>query len=259
MKQDKKYKLIGALLALFLHGGIAAAMFFLYLTAPNEAEPPLDTAKSEITFGGEFVKLGDLPIPDTDDGEGGPQTSDDQTQAEGSDDADEGESGEGEALVTDEEESEATAPKRHNGPSEAEKKEQERIRKEKERQERERSNINNRTSNAFNRNNGGRSGSTNGNSSAGSLQGQAGHDLGANYKLEGPRTSCKKSGTIKIRVVVRQDGTIKSASYFDGSGEAAADRSIRRQFESYTKTLRFKVTGNAPAEKTGVITWVIRN
>lgn len=259
MKDEKKYRIIGAAIAIALHVGIGVAMFFLYLSATSVPEPPLPTAKSEITFGGEFVQLGDIPLPNLEDGEAGAESTGEEDATDGSDNTDEGETGDGESLVSADNESEATSPKRNNGPTEAEKKEQERVRKEKERQQQERNSINNRTSNAFNRNNGGNSGAANGNAESGSLQGNPGHNLGANYRLEVRRPSCKKSGTIRISVTVLPDGTITEARYKEGSGAAAADMTVRRQFVNFTKTLRFKVSGNATEAKKGVITWEIRN
>ena len=102
------------------------------------------------------------------------------------------------------------------------------------------------------------SGSPDGNASFGALQGTPGHNLGENYHLQVQRPTCPKSGTLRISIVVRRDGTVKEARYVSGTGEAAADASIRKQFEDFTKKLRFTVSGNAPAEKRGTITWEIK-
>lgn len=259
MKDEKKYKIAGASLALLLHIGIGIAMYCLYLSSSVPDEPPLPVAKSEITFGGEYVQLGDMPLPDLTEGEAGAQTSDDEPATSGNDNVSEGNSGDGESLVTTTHDSPMTSEKRKNGPTEAEKKEQERIRLEKERQQQQRSDINSRTSNAFNKKGGGNSGSPDGNSETGNLQGVPGHDLGDNYRLIVQKPSCTKSGTIAVSIVVRRDGTIKEARYANGTGEAAADRNVRNQFVEFTKRLKFDVSGNAAAEKRGTITWRIKN
>lgn len=246
-------------LALLLHIGAVVAMLYTYLSATPEPDKLPETAKSEITFGGEYVQLGDIPVPDLDAG-GIPEEGTDDPASDGSDPEPEGTPGEGESLVSSNQPSPATTSSRRNGPTEAEKREQERIRKEKEAQEKERRSINSRTSNAFSRanNGGGTSGSPDGNSTTGALQGTPGHNLGKAYKLQVRRPSCSKSGEIRISVLVRSDGTIAEAKYAGGTGAAASDRAIRKQFENFTKSLRFTVTGEVPATQRGTITWQIK-
>ena len=122
--------------------------------------------------------------------------------------------------------------------------------------------INNRASNAFNRtggNSAGHSGSPDGNASTGAVSGVPGHNLGTNYRLNAAHFSCAKSGELRFSITVRKDGTVTSVTYVGGTGEAAGDKKVRRQFEQRTRNLRFTVTGdNAPNEKRGVITWKIK-
>ena len=140
--------------------------------------------------------------------------------------------------------------------------EQARIKKEKEQQEKEKNKINNRASNAFNRtggNSAGHSGSPDGNASTGAVSGVPGHNLGTNYRLNAAHFSCAKSGELQFSITVRKDGAVTSVTYVRGTGEAAGDKNVRRQFEQRTRNLRFTVTGdNAPNEKRGVITWKIK-
>ena len=159
-----------------------------------------------------------------------------------------------------------TPKKKKTGPTAAElkkqKEEQARIKKEKEQQEKEKNKINNRASNAFNRtggNSAGHSGSPNGNASTGAVSGVPGHNLGTNYRLNAAHFSCAKSGELQFSITVRKDGAVTSVTYVRGTGEAAGDKNVRRQFEQRTRNLRFTVTGdNAPNEKRGVITWKIK-
>ena len=159
-----------------------------------------------------------------------------------------------------------TPKKKKTGPTTAELKkqqeEQARIKKEKEQQEKEKNKINNRASNAFNRtggNSAGHSGSPDGNASTGAVSGVPGHNLGTNYRLTAAHFSCAKSGELQFSITVRKDGAVTSVTYVRGTGEAAGDKNVRRQFEQRTRNLRFTVTGdNAPNEKRGVITWKIK-
>ena len=234
MKQERKYQITGIAIALALHIGAGIAMYYSYLSSLAAEEQPLPSAKSEITFGGEYVQLGDLPLPDLDDGIASEALA----------------TGDGEALVSSNADSPLAAPSQDGGDAA---RRQAELRKEK-------ANIDNRTSSAFNRGGDGQgqSGSPDGNASFGALQGTPGHNLGENYHLQVQRPTCPKSGTLRISIVVRRDGTVKEARYVSGTGEAAADASIRKQFEDFTKKLRFTVSGNAPAEKRGTITWAIK-
>lgn len=268
-KDERKYRVIGIVLAIAFHAGVVAFMVFTHLTS-SEAEDSQRLAqmeKTEIAFGGEeYVQFGDIPEPGHDDGEAADAAAADEPAEAGSDDDNSGVSGDGEALVTNRNSSSAAVveKKKQNGPSEADlrrQEEQARIKREREEQQKEKNKISSRTSSAFNRTGGGgsgTSGSPEGNATSGALSGAPGHDLGEHYRLSAQSYSCKKSGTLRISIVVRRDGTITQAKYAGGSGEAAADASIRRMFEDRTKRLRFTITGEVPAEKRGVITWVIK-
>ena len=72
---------------------------------------------------------------------------------------------------------------------------------------------------------------------------------------------CLSNGITNVLIiVVRYFGGIKlgTGGLIVAYREAAADASIRKQFEDFTKKLRFTVSGNAPAEKRGTITWAIK-
>lgn len=249
MKEDRKYKIIGAVIALLLHLGIGLTLYFTHLSSTIYPPEPQPSTTSEITFGGEYVQLGDIPLPDMNDDNAEAIAQEDETQ--GTDNVNEGEIGDGESLATQQHESAMEAKRQADGAAAAEAKKKE--------EQKRKNDISNRQRNAFNRTNTGRSGSTNGNSNTGALEGVPGHSLGLNYKLNVRKPSCTKPGKIVISIVVRRDGTISDARFVQkgSSGAAAADAAIRQQFVNYTKSLRFNVVGEAPAEKRGTIEWVI--
>lgn len=267
--EERKYKILAIILAAIVYAAIIAVMVLTRISTSVGPDEDLlaQQNKTEIAFdGGEYVEMGDIPEPGHDDGEAAASDESDAA-SDGEDQANEGNPGDGQALVSSRHDSPMEAPKKKkNGPTEAELKkqqeEQARIKKEKEQQEREKSKINNRTSNAFNRNSGngaGQSGSPDGNASTGAVAGTPGHTLGTNYRLNAQHFTCTKSGELRFSITVRKDGVVTGVSYVGGSGEAATDRTVRRQFEQRTRNLRFSVTGdNVPEEKRGTITWKIK-
>lgn len=270
--EEKKHRTIAIVLTAVVYAAVIAALFLVHLSTAvtDDAALNADEAKTEIAFDGEeYVQMGDIPEPDHNDGEpASADESDDEAASDGEDQTNEGTPADGQSLVSTKKESAMeTTKKKKTGPTEAELKkqqeEQARIKKEKEQQEKEKNKINNRAQNAFNRTSSGsgsgQSGSPDGNSSTGALSGTPGHNLGSNYRLSAQKFSCAKSGTLRFSITVRQDGTVTSVKYTSGSGEAASDLGVRRQFEQRTKNLRFTVSGeNIPEEKRGVITWSIK-
>ena len=107
-KEDRKYNIIAIAAALLLHGVVCLLMLLSYInyTAPEE-QPPLQP-KTDITFGGEYVMLGDMPLPNLDNGEAASSTADESSlQAE--DETNSGEQGEGTSLVSTNESSEMSS------------------------------------------------------------------------------------------------------------------------------------------------------
>ena len=258
--EEKKYRILGIILAAVTYAVIIVAMILTRISASSEQNSQINASenKTQIAFDGEeYVEFGDIPEPNLDD----------EPASDGSDQTNEGNPGDGEALVSSRHDSPMETPKKKKtGPTAAELKkqqeEQARIKKEKEQQEKEKNKINNRASNAFNRtggNSAGHSGSPDGNASTGAVSGGPGHNLGTNYRLNAAHFSCAKSGELQFSITVRKDGAVTSVTYVRGTGEAAGDKNVRRQFEQRTRNLRFTVTGdNAPNEKRGVITWKIK-
>lgn len=253
-KKDRKYNLTAIAAALLLHGGICLLMLFSYIdyTAPEEKEflQPV----TDITFGGEYVMLGDMPLPNLDDGEASGASAD-ETSLQADEDINSGEQGEGTSLVSTNESSEMPSEKKQNGPSKKELEAQARAKKERERQQHESNRISSSVKDAFGKA-GGKSGSRNGNADHGALSGQPGHTLGVGYTLSSwGRPASSVDGEVRIRVRVNAEGKVIEATYADGKGAAAANSQIRRSCEQASLKSRFSVPKNSSGEKVGLIIW----
>ncbi len=211
--------------------------------------------KSEITFGGEYVQLGDLPLPDLDDGIASEALSTEETTTTQADNA----TGDGEALVSSNADSPLAAPSQDGGDVA---RRQAELRKEK-------ANIDNRTSSAFNRGGDGQgqSGSPDGNASFGALQGTPGHNLGENYHLQVQRPTCPKSGTLRISIVVRRDGTVKKHATSAGQAKLLPmppsgnnSKTSRKSFVSPCQgMLRLKNEAQSHGQSNSPFHWLLKD
>ena len=164
--EEKKYRILGIILAAVTYAVIIVAMILTRISASSEQNSQINASenKTQIAFDGEeYVEFGDIPEPNLDDGEPAANDADNEPASDGSDQTNEGNPGDGEALVSSRHDSPMETPKKKKtGPTAAELKkqqaEQARIKKEKEQQEKEKNKINNRASNAFNRTGGNRAG-----------------------------------------------------------------------------------------------------
>ncbi len=257
MDNNKKYKIIAIIVALLFHIGVILVMVFSFLksTPIEEVEPkPMMT---DITFGGEYVVLGDMPVPNRNSKDVASQTNSKQTP-EGDAEENLGEAGEGSQLVSTNEESALKKPKKQSGPTKEELAEQERIKKEKQRKEEESRKIKSSIKNAFGKKSGGegKSGSPEGNETHGALSGQPGHTLGVGYTLSSwARPSSGFDGEVVIKVRVDATGKVVEAHYLKGSGSAAASKAVRKSCEQASKNSRFSVPKNASGDKMGTIIW----
>lgn len=148
MDKNRKYKIIAIIVALVFHIGVILVMVFSFLksTPIEEVEPkPMMT---DITFGGEYVVLGDMPVPNMNSKDVASQTNSKQIP-EGDAEENLGEAGEGAQLVSTNEESALKKPKKQSGPTKEELAEQERIKKEQKRKEEESRKIKSSIKNAF--------------------------------------------------------------------------------------------------------------
>ena len=129
--EDKKNRLLAAAIALIFHVGVGVLMYMSYLSYINPEEVEPQPAKTDIMFGGEYVMLGDIPLPDR-TGDAAPDLNMGDDAPTGDDVADEGVAGDGAALVSTKAESAMTAEKKQHGPTKEELAEQQRIKRERE-------------------------------------------------------------------------------------------------------------------------------
>lgn len=267
MKHPDKDKLIAAaatsavLILLLL--GLMFGRFAVDLTQ-DQKWPPVDS--SEIVFGGEFVKMGDLPTPAEDnDAEMLPQSSAEEATHDGTDMDNQGEAvPEDPNKVTLDQESPAKEEKKPElekaGPTKEELAELERIKREKAQAD-QRKKISNSIKNRFNKSSAkakGKSGSTNGNSDKGVVSGTPGYSLKGRTPEGWGYPSSTFDGTITIRVKVNRQGYVTEATYSSGTGVAAAQQSVRRSCIAAAKQSRFSVDLDAPVEQVGTITWTFK-
>ncbi len=259
MQKERTYKIVAFAIALLLHIGVALLMLWSVLTYdPSAAQQPTPAQplQSDITFGGEYVALGDIPVPNL-DGEAAAAPSEKAETPAADDIADAGEKGEGSSLVSTTHESAMKTPTKQNGPTKEELEAQARAKKEEERQKNESKKIDSSVKGAFGKGSGkGTSGSKDGNASHGALSGRPGHTLGVGYTLsEWGRPSSGYDGEIVIRVRVNAKGKVIQASYSKGSGAAAANQQVRQSCIQASLNSRFSVPKNSTGEKVGTIIW----
>lgn len=243
--------------------GLMFSRFEIDLSEEREW-PPVDS--SEIVFGGEFVKMGDLPTPtQSAESEMLPQSSAEEATHDGTDLDNQGEAVmEEPSKITLDKESpakEETKPQlEKTGPTKEELAERERIKRENELAA-QRKKINSNIKNRFNKSSSqakGTPGSTNGNSDNGVLSGTPGYSLKGRTPEGWGYPSSTYDGTITIRVKVNRQGHVIDATYAGGTGAAAAQQSVRRSCIEAAKKSRFSVDLDAPAEQVGTITWTFK-
>ncbi len=242
---------------------IALTCLYYRVTIPPMEErrwPPVDS--SEIVFGGEFVKLGDMPVPvqETDNRPVPDNAAD--AALEGSDLTDAGEAvAETPPLVNTANESpmkvkEKPKPEK-TGPTKEELAEQARIKREKEEAEKQ-ARIKNKMRTGFNNTKKagkGESGSPNGNSNTGALSGMAGHNLKGRTAEAWGRPNSTKSGTVIVKVKVDREGRVVEAICTGGTPPAAGDMNVRNSCIEASKRSKFSRDLNAKTFQTGTITW----
>lgn len=271
LQQQYKDRLVAgvgtAILMVLLAVWIAVVNLTVNLADIEERKwPPVDSA--EIVFGGEFVKLGDIPQPMPDNSaKAAPSASTPEPAHDGTDRFDAGAPSKvaPDPIVSDRPspmkvEKKPETPEK-KGPSKEElAAERERIKRQQE-QEEQSQKISSGIKNSFNRTgkpSEGTSGSPNGNSDSGVLGGTPGFNLnGRTAEVWGAARS-SLAGSITIRVRVDRQGRVVGASYIGGSGPAAANSQVRNSCLSAARGSRFSVDLDAAAEQVGTITWTFR-
>lgn len=224
--------------------------------------PPVDS--SEIVFGGEYVRLGDMPLP-TDQAAStpAPEVTTETPAVEGTELTDAGAAvAEAEPPVTTTHESPMKVnpkPKpEKTGPTKEELAEKERIKRQKEEEEK-KARIKSQMQSGFNKRatGTGTPGSPDGNSTdAGALSGAPGHTLTGRTAQSWGRPKSTVTGTVKVKVRVNRQGyVVGTPEIVGGTAPAASNAAVRQSCIEASRQSRFSVDLNAAAEQTGVITW----
>ncbi len=253
-------------IVILLFAWMLTAHFRISLETLNERVwPPVDS--SEIVFGGEFVKLGDMSAPSPQQSR--TRATETQNQEEPSHEGTSlenagAQSAEVPDMATSGQPSPAKIEKKEKpqkaGPTKEELAERERIRQEREQAQKSKR-INSGIKNTFNKpgkSNNGTTGSQQGNSTQGATSGSPGYSLEGRTPQGWGRPSSPHGGTITIKVKVNRQGYVTEATYDSGKGPAAAQASVRNSCIQAARQSRFSVDMNAKAEQTGYITWTFR-
>lgn len=262
MSDDSKSKAAGLVATVVFHAVIAALLLWLglsYTGDPNREWPPVDT--SELLLEGEYVKLGDTPVPQPQPTSKVEKVADDSKPAaapEADDMVDAGEPAESTPPVqTSVKESpmkvKPEPPKEKTGPSKAELEAQAKAKREAETQQR----INQRVSFGKGKNSSasGNPGQADGNSASGALSGKPGFNLAGRTLESWSAPRGRETGTIIVSVRVDREGRVVEAKYKSGSGAISTDAAARRSCEQAAAASRFSVDANARAEQMGTITY----
>ncbi|MEG0010869.1 MAG: hypothetical protein RR706_01730 [Muribaculaceae bacterium] len=256
MKKFDKNRAIALIATLLFHAIVVAVLVFSFL---YYSWPPKDMPipkQSEILFGGEYVMLGNIQQPASQEMDNAiPEETKAETESEGEDMKNTGEAGESAELISTNEESPMKVKKEEKkkkpGPSKKEIKEQERIKREKEKSDK----INKRVAFKSSGKGDSKEGSPNGNADVGARSGAPGFSLKGRTLENWGRPSSNVDGKVVIEVRVDSRGRVISARYRSGTGSAAASTSVRRSCEKASKNSRFSVSTETTTDQVGTITW----
>lgn len=258
---DSKNKAAAAVATVVFHAVILLLLIWLglkYTGVQTTREwPPEDT--SELLLEGEYVKLGDTPVPVADPA---PSEVADNNRPAAPPEADQmenaGEPAESTPPVLTQETESPVKVKpdpvpEKTGPTEAELEAEAKAKREAETQQR----INQRVSfGKGNTNNAtGTPGSPDGNSSSGALSGKPGFSLAGRTLEKWTAPHGRQTGVIVVGVRVDREGKVVEAKYRSGSGAISTDDAARRSCEQAAMASRFSVDANARAEQMGTITY----
>lgn len=257
--------LVAAAVTVLAHAALVALLLTLYLTSgaedPTRTWPPVDSA--EVLFGGEYVMVGDKPELAESSAEAAPEAPEAESapSPEAPDMTNSGPAADPAPVVTTERPSPAKAEKKpapeKTGPSKEELEAQARAKREEET----RKAIAAKT--RFDRSGSagtgsGKAGSPDGNSSTGAASGTPGFNLRGRTLASWEEPAAAPMGTITVRVTVNRQGKVISATYYSGSGAAAASEAARRNCERAALKSQFSVLEDGEAKQTGFITYRFR-
>ncbi|MCI9607422.1 MAG: hypothetical protein HFJ94_04520 [Muribaculaceae bacterium] len=261
MDFSKRAKIISATVTAVVTVAVIMLLLMLYLRSTADEPriwPPEDT--SELLLAGEFVQYGDVPRPDLSDNK--PAEQAEAEPAEPSEDIkDAGTPAPDPApVLSSKVESpvkvKETPKPEKTGPTKEELAEMERVKKEKEAAKKISSRVKfGGTSTSASSQEGGKSGSPNGNATAGALKGQPGAQLKGRTLSSWSMPSATAIGMIKIRVRVGRNGKVIASEYYQGTGPVASIEAARRSCEQAALRSTFSVDNDAEAEQVGYISY----
>lgn len=224
--------------------------------------PPVDS--SEIVFGGQYVRLGDMPLPASSPSHGQPSAH--EAANDGTALADAGPASETSPQLSASDTPSAMAIEKKTaasnpGPTKEQLAEQQRIKQQQQQQAKSRQ-ISAGVKNSFTNKSASSAatpGSPNGNADSGALSGTPGYSLKGRTPEAWGDTHSTLAGSITIRVRVdRQGHVVGTPTYVGGSGPAAASSGVRQACIAAARQSRFSVDLDAPAEQVGTITWTFK-
>ena len=237
MKSNKN-TILAIIVTLLFHVLLVLILVTSHLTytwPPKDAIELEKLPQEEIMFGGEFVQLGNVEAPASQDKPKQVVTTKQESPMK----------------VQKKEEPKKTEPK---GTTKSEQTEADKT---KAQQEAQRKQIASRMK--FGSTNGsgsGQTGSPNGNSDSGARSGKPGIGGLGGYTLDHwSRPTSSVEGTIIISVKVNARGNVTSASYAGGSGSAAANIAARNSCIAAAKASTFSVPKNTTTDAVGTITY----
>lgn len=258
---DNKNKTAALVATVVFHAVILLLLLWIgltyYGTQSTREWPPEDT--SELLLEGEYVKLGDTPVPTANPVK--KQSADNRRPAAPPEADHRVNSGEPAKSTPPVQTQKAESPVKvkpepvpeKSGPTQAEIEAEAKAKREAETQQR----INQRVSfgKGSNSNATGNPGSPNGNSSSGALSGKPGFSLAGRTLESWSAPRGRQTGVIVVGVRVDREGRVVEAKYRSGSGAVSTDDAARRSCEQAAMASRFSVDTNARAEQMGTITY----
>lgn len=258
---DRKAQLFAAVATLLIVAFLTVIVLMSklsYVPGAKQTWPPVDS--SEILFGGEYVMAGDVDTPSESADEPAQTAMVESPATDGPDLAD---AGEPSPIPPQHTTSTQPSPMKVTpvkedvkpGPSKAEiEAEKAKARKEKETKEKIAGRMN-FGSNSSAGSGSGKTGSSEGNATSGTVSGAPG------YRLDGRTLAhwvlpakTAPNGSVTVRVVVNQQGQVIDASVASSSG-AAANEAVRSACVAAAKKSAFSVKLDAPARQSGTITY----
>ncbi|MDE5688939.1 MAG: hypothetical protein K2I18_10020 [Paramuribaculum sp.] len=255
---EKKARLISAAVTVLVIVFTVVLLLMMYLQYTGDEPrvwPPENN--SELLLEGEYVAIGDVPVPDQFQESPAPE-SDSEPMSAAEDLADAGEPApEPAPVITSKVESpvkikEKPKPEK-TGPTKEELAEMEKAKKQKEAAEKINSRVKFNGASQGATESSGKSGSPNGNASTGALSGLPGANLKGRTLSRWANPSATATGLIKIKVRVNRQGNVISSEYQNGVGPVAANEAARHSCVQAALRSKFSVDEDAEAEQTGYI------